>query len=269
VEKVVFLSESEDPLELDDVLDDVQLLHVDSREDLAHTLLDYQDIVLLVVEPAENHDGLEALVRSIERCFPMLHIAVLARRHAPNGTSASDSAETAEERSNQSFLIPRSSSLGEMQRQLREYTTSITDRNRRRHNRFNWPLSGMLTLPGEEPVTLKVRSISAGGAYLESGGEVPPTGSVGTLTLYFQNFRVETECEVLDNRGGASNLPPGFGVRFHNLSEPVGEFIDGVVNDGLMEILLDDTAEPSVPSLDEEDLVLSFGDEIELLSESD
>jgi hypothetical protein len=36
-----------------------------------------------------------------------------------------------------------------------------------------------------------------------------------------------------------------------------------------MEILLDDTAEPSVPSLDEEDLVLSFGDEIELLSESD
>jgi hypothetical protein len=121
--------------------------------------------------------------------------------------------------------------------------------NRRKYHRFEWPLHAELTHDGTTN-EYRVRSISAGGAYLESMRAGPEAKTQATITVRFQNFVMTTECTVIGARMPSSNLPPGFAVQFEALSETARATIDSIVKDALLDSLLNPGQEPETPSLD-------------------
>ena len=149
---------------------------------------------------------------------------------------------------------------------LRSRLNDLARRDRRRYHRYDWPLTGAIVAgpEGGGPETrgtYNIRSISAGGAFLEQRDAMPDPGTSVKLRVYFQGSYFETTCNVLDRRMASSHLPPGQGVQFTSLSEKGREIVDAVVRDALMTILLDPTSEPEVPSLDEEEMEMSLAPE--------
>ena len=77
------------------------------------------------------------------------------------------------------------------------------------------------------------------------------------MRVVFQNFRMVTHCEILDPRQASSKMPPGFGVRFTDLSEASRSVIDSIVNEAIVDVLIvneaivdvlvDPAAEPETP----------------------
>jgi hypothetical protein len=71
----------------------------------------------------------------------------------------------------------------------------------------------------------------------------------------FQNFSLETACQVLDTRRASSRLPDGFGVRFLDLGAEAQARLDRIVRDALVQAILEPESEPELPSLDAEELL--------------
>jgi hypothetical protein len=71
----------------------------------------------------------------------------------------------------------------------------------------------------------------------------------------FQNFSLETACEVLDTRRASSRLPDGFAVRFTELGAEAQALLDRIVRDALVRALLEPESPPALPSLGEEELL--------------
>jgi hypothetical protein len=145
---------------------------------------------------------------------------------------------------------------GSLLEDLRAFASSAVIRNRRRAHRFDWPLQGFLSTDGRHWETLRVRSLSRDGAFLESEGASLQAGARGRLRVVFQDFRLETTCEVLDGRLASSRLPAGFGVRFLGLSEASRGQVDRIVNDALVRSLLSPDDSQGAPSLGAESLSL-------------
>ena len=104
----------------------------------------------------------------------------------------------------------------------------------------------------------RIRSLGAGGAFLESAEGGPEPGTVTTLRITFQNFQLFTECEILERRQSSSNLPAGFGLRFVSLQPKTRELIHRIVNDAVFQVLIEPEIEPAIPSLDEEELTIDL-----------
>ena len=73
--------------------------------------------------------------------------------------------------------------------------------------------------------------------------------------MRFGNFRLQTDCEVLDARRASSNLPAGFAARFTGLDPEGQALLDRIVRDALVQALLEPESEPALPSLDGEELL--------------
>jgi hypothetical protein len=253
MDRVLILFQGHDPSALRAALAETEILPMDSREELAHSLISLDDIAMFVCELGNGQDDLESLVPSVRKCFPLLPIVAIADAEAQERTRASvDAAVSPQE----------VAECGEQV--LAQHVSRGIQNNRRQYHRFDWPLEATLYQDGESQDTRRVRALSAGGAYLEDSRENPTEGGRYEIEIQFQNFKLSTECTVLDRRSGSSLFPPGFGIRFEELSAEAQEFIDRVVNDALMEILLDPTAQPDVPTMDDDDLVLTSADEFEL-----
>ena len=126
----------------------------------------------------------------------------------------------------------------------------------RQFQRFEWPLQAELRYDGGRSA-YSVCSISAGGAYLESHAQCPPSNTTAEITVRFGNFALTAKCTVLGGRMASSNLPPGFPVRFEDLSEHCRSTIDTIVKDALLGALLNPEEEPEIPSLETDE---SFDD---------
>jgi hypothetical protein len=100
-----------------------------------------------------------------------------------------------------------------------------------------------------------LRALSSSGAFLHCEGPCPPSGSRGRLRVRFQNFSMETACEVLDTRRASSRLPDGFGVRFTDLGAEGQSLLDRIVRDALIQAILEPESAPALPSLGEEELL--------------
>ena len=145
---------------------------------------------------------------------------------------------------------------------LDDLVGSAPQRDRRKHHRYEWPLRA--TLVGGDGTVHRVSEISAGGAYLESAGSAVGSGQMCKLEIHFQNFKMQARCAILDPRHSSSRRSAGFGVRFVDLSDEAVEFMNRIVQDTLIKVLIDPSASPAVPSLDEEEDLLSIGDEFSL-----
>jgi hypothetical protein len=152
------------------------------------------------------------------------------------------------------FLVHQEPTAGELA-DLSARIGSLQNSERRQKPRFDWPLQGSLSLAGAAPEPYDLRALSSSGAFLQCGGPCPPAGSRGRLRVRFQNFGLETECEVLDTRRASSRLPDGFGVRFTDLGAQARDLLDRIVRDALVQAILEPESEPALPSLGEEELL--------------
>ena len=246
MDHLVFYSSSADPDAVQRALPSVEVLPVFTRRSLVEALVGKPELIGAIVDLDDADDDWIDFLRSATKSFPVLPILVIA----PG------------DRCRHEFPCAEKSSDGELPTtRITEFVSVPRPRDRREHHRFDWPLRGRL----EGGVTIhRIREISAGGAFLEPVSDVPPPGTQCGIEIAFQNFTMETRCEILDPRHVSSKARYGFGVRFVSLSEQGAAFIDGVVADAVARVLLDPSAEPEIPSIDDEEDILAVGDEFSL-----
>lgn len=233
---------------------------VSTPGELATEIVAGRNLLATVIQTEELPSDLEQLLRSIRRHFPILPVLFVTDAELPI------------EIDGQYSHIPGSLGPDELSATLRTRLSELATRDRRRYNRYDWPLKGSILSSGapgagiaenEKPQFL-IRSLSAGGAFLEHRDGMPTPGTDITLRVCFQDSSFTSECHVLERRMASSNLPPGQGVQFTSLSDQGREIIDRIVSDALMTILFDPNAEPDVPSLGGEDLEMSLTPEFTL-----
>lgn len=243
---------------------------VSTPGELANEVVAGRNLIAAVIQTEELPSDLEQLLRSIRRHFPILPVLFVTDSELPV------------EIDGQYSHIPGSLGPEELSATLRSRLSELATRDRRRFNRYDWPLKGSIVAggtsgsghsPGDrgaeataqnDGAQFLIRSLSAGGAFLEQRDGMPTPGSDITLRVCFQDSSFTSECHVLERRMASSNLPPGQGVQFTSLSERAQEIIDRIVSDALMTILFDPNAEPEVPSLGGEDLEMSLSSEFTL-----
>lgn len=209
------------------------LRRVGSLPELARAVVEeYAPCVIIEVPPDGEREL--AFAKSLARTFDLLEGAVVTDRDDPELRELQLQLFSPEELHRDDF---------------QETLLSRIRENRRKFHRFDWPLQGTLQVDGTA-TEYQVRSIGAGGAHLESVSPGPPPNTEATITIRFRNFALTTACKVLDSRMPSSKLPPGFAVRFEELSQKAQETIDSIVRDALMDALLNPEDEPEVPSLD-------------------
>jgi hypothetical protein len=201
-----------------------QLRTAGSLAELTRLLVGEPGVLCLVLQPGKHAP--EEYLESLKASYPVLPV----------------------------FLVHEEPTDGELA-DLSSRITSLQRRERREKPRFDWPLQGSLSLPGSEPAPYDLRALSSSGAFLQCGGPCPPAGIRGRLRVRFQNFSLETACEVLDTRRASSRLPDGFGVRFLDLGAEAQARLDRIVRDALVQAILEPDSEPELPSLDAEELL--------------
>jgi hypothetical protein len=132
---------------------------------------------------------------------------------------------------------------------IEEFLSTLKTREKRGHQRFDWPLMGAWEGKGEAARTFRVRSISAGGAFLESVSFFPVPGTLATLRIQFLDFQLLTGCEALSKRDPSGSLPSGFGVRFTDLSDASRKVVDLIVQDELIMSLTEPEKPRKPPSI--------------------
>ena len=222
------------------------------KRDFIEALVDQPGLIGAAVLMKESDEEWEALVESVSRSFPLLPILLLTQvESVPRET---DAATLVRSKISQSGV--------ELELLLSRLTSGGGSHDRREYHRYDFPLRARLHAD-DEPVH-QIRHLSAGGAFLNPVGPAPQSGTICEIELMFQNFSINTTCEVLDPRQASSNAEPGFGIRFTALSPAATSFINRTVQDALVQVLTNPDADPALPTLDEDEDLLSIGDEFTL-----
>jgi hypothetical protein len=231
--RIITYTSSFDPSPLVACLPAAEGIAVHSLHDLAMHLVGELDVRVVIVQDgmAEELDG---FLSALKRSFHRLDVVIVTRdegRRLPQGILRLDGR-----------MDPR-----ELCAVFRG-VCGIIAREQRGKARFDWPLTGQVSLDGETWTSLTVRSLSASGAFLEHGGVVADPGAVAELRLEFQDSSLRTTCEILDARPPSAGLPQGFGVRFLGMPAPAIRAIDDLVKDALLAALLEPDSAPAVPA---------------------
>lgn len=237
---IVLLSTRVTPEIVRRAIPDATVYPVSSRRALIDRLLDRTNPCGAIIQIEVFDEDRRAFLQSTARHFPILPVLVVAGddgcESCPRTLSCVD-AGADEERLHQSIADAMARS-GE----------------RRRDNRFEWPIRARF-VDGDGTIH-QVSEISAGGAFLEPHGPIGDRDALRTIELFFQNFTITTTCTILDSRFVSSRKANGFRIRFESISEGAREFINRVVDDAIVKLLLDPTTKPAIPTIDEDDLVL-------------
>lgn len=109
---------------------------------------------------------------------------------------------------------------------------------RRRFNRVDWPLK-MLVREKYPDELLNVMSVSGGGALVKKEDRLPKQGERFHINLFFKDFKLLTEAEVVRvNEERSEHVPVGFAVKFLNVSKGSQKVIDEIVRDKLIKSIL-------------------------------
>ena len=249
MDRVVLYSEGLEPEIVRNALIEVDVLAVSSQLRLIESLVDDPTLVGAVISVAEMTAQWTNFLASVLRSFPLLPILIVrpsGPNDCPDGFACVDDDASDET----------------IQEALDKLIGGAPQRDRRKHHRCDWPLRA--TFAGGDGTVHRISEISAGGALLEPVGHVVDSGHVYDVDIFFQNFKLRTRCTILDPRHVSSRRLAGFGVRFVDLSDEATTLLDRIVQDAIIEILVDPTASPAVPTLDEEQDLFSIGEEFAL-----
>jgi hypothetical protein len=225
----------------------MEVTAVYSRRRLAEAIIDETDVVGVVLDLEEDSREWSGFISSLLRSFPVLPIMAITtnpQEGCPDMVTC----------------VARDATAPELESAFAKLVAGAPQ-ERRQHHRYQWPLRA--TIAGDSTVH-RISEISASGAFLEPSGPSVQPGDEREIDISFQNFRMRVRCTILDPRRLSSRNTHGFGVRFQNLSEEAAAFVNRVVNDALITILVDPDAEPDIPTMDEDEDLLSIGDEFAL-----
>ncbi len=246
MKKILLLTKTLDPAIITAGISDLEVKQVVTKLELVEAIVGENDLLGVLIEWEAGEQELRSFLRSLKRSFPILRIGLItppAEIELPGGYRQIDSG----------------SGVEMIKKEVQKFLSSITDTDQREHHRFDWPLQGYLTFNQETWQNYRVRSLSATGAFLECSSSFPNPGMAGLLRIVFQDFKMLVSCDILDPRQASSNLPPGFGVRFSDLTDASIVVLDRIVNDTLIHTLLEPDSEPAAPTIGEEEpLTASF-----------
>jgi hypothetical protein len=227
---------------------DFSILYLKTGNELVYTLVGETDIQCLIYDMEDaDKEAVEKAVsflKSVKLNFPLLAAGVILP-----GTGMVSNFQT----ELPGFTFFKKDDAG-LNSKLIEFIKNSRNNNQRESNRFSWPLNAYFTDEAGVCHSLEIFSISAGGAYLKSTKLMPRPGTAGHVKIEFHNFEIESKCIINDSQTRSSNYPFGFSIRFAGLNEKAGETLKKIIDDAIIKILLDPTAEPEVPSLDSEEL---------------
>ncbi len=244
MDRVVLYSETLSPAAIAAALPKHEIVAVASSGELCRAIVEHRDVIAVIVEKVEIDGGLERLLLSLKKSFPILRVCLIAEslpEDLPAGYSA----------------ITRGKTVEQTSQEVRGFISSITLIDRRDHPRYDWPLQGLLSLKEDDWQKYNLWALSADGAFLECSTSPPTAGSRGTLRISFQNSQMATRCQVMDPRQASSNLPTGFAVHFTGLNAESMKLLNRIVQDALLQTLLQPEKEPVIPTLGEQDLSIS------------
>ena len=248
MDELVFFTTALKPPVIEAALPGVRVRPVYSRFSLVEALVESPELVGALVDVDELTDEWTHFLQSARESFPLLPIAVTAK----GGGCIEDT-----------YCLDLNVDPSDLGTQLAEFFGGPRAPERRQNHRFAWPLRARIEGSNIEH---RIAEISAGGAFLEPIAPIPGPGSRCTISIEFQNFGLNTTCEILDPRHVSSRARPGFGVRFVDLSEKAADLINRIVNDALAQMLLDPSARPQVPTIEEVEDVVDLGDEFSILA---
>lgn len=249
MDRVVLHAEGADPALIRRAAPGLEFIEVHSQRRLVEALVGEHELTGAVIGIGEISERWEHLLDSISRSFPLLPVLIV---QPPGKLNCPDEYGCVEVDADESELaLALQAAFGGVQKERRE------------HHRFEWPLQARIV--NGDGTLHRIAEISAGGAFLEPVGSGVKSGDETELEILFQNFAMKTRCRILDPRHVSSHRSAGFGVRFPELSAEASRFIDRIVDDALVQLLLDPSMSPSVPSLDEDEDILEIGDEFTLV----
>lgn len=226
---------------------DVVTVHY--TRDLVDAIVDEPRLVGVIILMRVADESWKRLIVSVKKSFPLLPMLVGTRApfNKPPATI-------------ETFTFGESDA--ESSATIAAFANAHAASERREYHRFDFPLRAKLDA-ADTPIH-RVGHISAGGAFLIPNKTALRPGTTCEIELLFQNFSITTTCEILSPRQVDSTAEEGFGIRFTSLSPAATSFIDRIVHDALVETMMNPDARPAVPSLDEDEDLLSIGDEFSL-----
>ncbi len=243
--KILIYTQNLDPQSIISAVGDLEVTSVESFLELAEEVAEETNLLCVLIQIDGLDEECRTFLNALKKAFPILNVGVITRditADMPEGYCRIDVRLEGDQ----------------FNQEVQKCISSLAMSNRREYNRYDWSLKGYLSLDdGESWTEYALRSISAGGAFLECSTGFPDPGSKGVLRVVFQDFKLLTQCEVIDARHASSHLPPGFGVRFNDLSDASRDIIDHIVQDALRTSLLEPESEVGVPSLGAEDMELT------------
>ena len=235
--KVLIFTQNLDPQAVSSALGDLDVTSVESFLELAEEVVEDTSLLCVLIQIDGLDEECQTFLNALKKTFPILNVGVITRgatADMPEGYCRIDLRLEGDE----------------FNHEVQNFISSVAIANKREYDRFDWTLEGFLSLDeGETWTEYPLRSISAGGAFLECSSSTPEPGRNGALRVVFQNFKLLTQCEVVDARHASSLLPPGFGVQFRKLTDVAKTIIDHIVQDALRISLVEPEAEVEVPSL--------------------
>ncbi len=243
---IICYSKSEKVLRLLKQIPEEGIREVATQEELASTIVGGSDISLVLIHLEEISGPWEGFLSSLRKTFTLLESCLLLPPGRAKKLPGYDVIEFNEE-----TLID----------DVKSHLASLARKNRRRHQRFDWPLTGHLIIPRQSdaegnPVVpdkidekFRVGSISSTGAFLESDSFSPRPDIEGTIMISFHDFKVLTGCRVVGGRRASEGRSPGFGIEYTDLTTTSQAIIDEMVQDELLRRLINPDKPPRPPSL--------------------
>ncbi len=218
-------------------VDGKDIIPVNSLHDLAVKITEEDDLFCVILQLDNLQEDADFLI-SIKKCFPILPVIVLCTEVKADNITEPDFS-----------LIKFNGDKEEVKNRLKTSISNIKVSNKRENRRFKWPLKGYLSFDKKNWDKYFIKSISSSGAFLECRTAIPDPGTKAILRIIFKNFKMYTNCEILDPRMASSNLPDGFGVEFTKFSKPSRKIINNIIDDALVKVLIDPDSEPDIPSI--------------------
>lgn len=207
----------------------------DNTADLAKRIVEETELLCLVVHMPSWDPYWERFFSSLKLSFPLLNVLVVQAE--PGGRDVPFP------------VVTGAPGTPELKEKVTAFLESLRTKEKRRHQRFDWPLVGAWTVKGQEERSFRVRSISSSGAFLESESFYPAAGTMATLRIQFLDFQLLTGCQALERRAPTSVLPAGFGVRFTDLSDASRKVVDSIIADELIMSLTEPDKPLKPPSI--------------------
>jgi len=246
--KVVFFFQSLDPYAVKEALPAAEVSVVHTKARCADYIIENPDVDGIFLQRDALGQEHRRFMESVKLHFPLITVGLI-------------SPVRPEPMLEDCVLIVHARMPEIIGREIGLILADAARREKRASVRYDWPLKGRLIRPGEpngaaDGMPCRVRSLSSGGAFLETGNAALKEKDPIRLGIEFLNQRCALDAVVVSLRPAGARTKSGCGVRFNMPPQAAVDLFERVVRDALMQALLNPDEEVKPPALDDQDLLI-------------